>query len=146
MNILISACLMGVNCRYSGDSQMLECIPELMKKHHLIPVCPEIYGGMSTPRVASEIRSDGSVYNKEGEDVTEHFQRGAREVLKLAELYDCKYAIMKERSPSCGSGRIYDGTFTKTIVDGDGVAAKLLKKHGITVIGESQIEGIMGEL
>lgn len=112
------------------------------KKHNLIPICPEVYGGLKTPRDPAE-RIKDNIITKNGEDVTEQFQKGAEEVLKLAKFYDCKLAILKERSPSCGYGKIYDGTFTGTIVDGNGVAAELLAQNGITVIGESEIEKML---
>lgn len=142
MNILVSACLMGVYCRYDGKTKQIESLEELMKKHTLIPVCPEIMGGLPTPRPAVETQN-GRAINKVGEDNTEQFERGAREVLRLAKLYDCQMAILKERSPSCGSGHIYDGTFTGTIIDGNGITAQLLIDNGIKVIGESQIQSLL---
>ncbi len=145
MNILISACLLGVNCRYNGTGKLIPELEELMRKHTLIPVCPEQLGGLLTPRSPAEIKGD-RVFNKEGVNVTEEFMKGADETLKLAKIYNCKYAILKERSPSCGSEKIYDGTFSSTIVDGDGIAAKLLKDNGVKVIGESEISTKMNEL
>ncbi len=143
MNILVSACLLGVNCRFDGKSKFTEQLKALQRKHNLIPICPEIYGGLKTPRDPAERINDKVVTNN-GEDVTEQFQKGAEETLKLAKFYDCKVAILKERSPSCGYGKIYDGTFTGTMVDGNGVAAELLAQNGITVIGESEIEKLLG--
>lgn len=139
--ILISACLLGVACRYDGCSKPLDCeiIEALKKKYHLIPVCPEIMGGLTTPRLPSEITASGKVLRCDGMDVTENYRRGAKEVLRLAEILDCGGAIMKERSPACGSGKIYDGTFTKTLTPGNGIAADLLKRNGFTVIGETEI-------
>lgn len=139
--ILISACLLGVACRYDGCSKPLdrEVIEALKKKYHLIPICPEIMGGLTTPRLPSEISSNGKVLRCDGTDVTENYSRGAKEALRLAGIFDCRGAIMKERSPACGSGKIYDGTFTKTLTDGNGVAADLLKRNGLTVIGETEI-------
>ena len=138
MNILISACLLGVDCRYDGSGKAIPELKELMSKHTLIPVCPEQLGGLSTPRSPSEIKGD-KVISKDLEDVTQEFTKGAKEALKLAKLYNCKYAILKERSPSCGSGKIYDGSFSKTLIDGDGFAAKLLKDNGVEIIGESEV-------
>ena len=138
MNILISACLLGVNCRYDGSGKEIPELIELLSKHTLIPVCPEQLGGLSTPRSPAEIK-DNKVISKDSEDVTLEFTKGAEETLKLAKLYNCKYAILKERSPSCGSGKIYDGTFSKKLVDGDGFAAKLLKENGVEIIGETEI-------
>jgi uncharacterized protein YbbK (DUF523 family) len=142
MNILVSACLLGTACRYDGKSKVNIQVTDLMKKHNLIPVCAEIFGGLSTPRPPAEIVGD-KVINSESNDVTENYVRGAIEVLKLARLYDAKIAILKERSPSCGSGRVYDGTFSGTLTDGDGICARLLKENGITVFGESEINRIM---
>lgn len=142
MNILISACLMGVNCRYDGVGMWIEHLDELMKKYHLIPVCPEIFGGMSTPREPAE-RIKDKVITRIGEDVTEYYKKGAQEVLNLAKLYQCEYAILKERSPSCGCGKIYDGTSTHTQIDGDGVLAELLISEGIKVLGESNVQELL---
>ena len=142
MNILVSACLMGVNCRYNGERLTLERLDELMEKHTLIPVCPEVFGGMPTPREPSEIRA-GRVFSKSGRDVTDHYERGADEVLRLARLYRCTCAILKERSPSCGHGRVYDGTFTGRLVEGNGFSAARLAGAGVAVIGESEIETLL---
>lgn len=142
MNILISACLMGINCRYNGESEIVKELEELKNKYNLIPVCPEIYGGLKTPRNPAE-RVNDKVLTNNGEDVTANYAKGAEEILKLAKFYDCKYAILKERSPSCGFGRIYDGTFSKTTIDGNGVTADLLVKNGVKIIGESKIQELL---
>lgn len=139
MKILVSACLLGVRCRYDGKSKPHPAVERLMEQHTLIPVCGEIFGGLPTPRVSAE-RQGERVVTADGRDVTAAYRRGAEEVLRLAERYGCKAAILKERSPSCGSGRIYDGTFTGTLTDGWGVTAELLRDHGICVIGESEAE------
>lgn len=141
MNILISACLLGVNCRYNGTGGLREELLKLMTAHSLIPICPEQLGGLPTPRPPAECRG-GRVITDEGNDVTTAFQTGACEALKLARLYSCHYAILKERSPSCGSGRIYDGTFSGALTFGDGITAALLKSHGIRVFGESEISDL----
>ncbi len=137
-NVLISACFMGAGCRYDGKSIHLARLDELKVKYNLIPVCPELLGGLGTPRSPAEKVGD-KVINKAGQDVTEYFHRGAEKALKMAQMYNCKYAILKEKSPSCGFGKIYDGTFSGTLVDGYGVTADLLFRNGITVIGESKI-------
>lgn len=139
MKILVSACLLGVRCRYDGKSKPHPAVERLMEQHTLIPVCGEILGGLPTPRVSAE-RQGARVVTADGCDVTAAYRRGAEEVLRLAERYGCTAAILKERSPSCGSGRIYDGTFTGTLTDGWGVTAELLRDHGICVIGESEAE------
>ena len=134
--ILVSACLLGLPCRYDGKSKPEEGIIALMEKYELIPFCPEIYGGLETPRVPSE-RAGDKVLMKDGKDVTENYSRGAEGALYLCKTLGIKKAVLKERSPSCGSGKIYDGSFTGTLKDGDGVTAELLKKNGIEVLGES---------
>ena len=140
-NILISACLLGLPCRYDGQSKPssdVECIKE---KYNLIPVCPEIYGGLPTPRTPSE-RVGERVISRDGRDVTENYRRGAECALRLCEIYGCKKAILKAKSPACGSGKIYDGSFTGTLIDGDGVTAEYLKKNGIAVVTEEEIDNL----
>ena len=139
--VLVSACLLGVHCRYNGKGELDKAVKALMGKAVLIPVCPEIMGGLATPRDPAE-RSGGRVMTITGGDVTAAYQKGAGETLRLAQLYGCLAAILKERSPSCGSGRIYDGTHSGTLTDGDGLTAELLKKNGIRVFGESKIEDL----
>ena len=141
MTILVSACLLGCPCRYDGKSKPNDAVLALMEQHTLIPICPEQMGGLATPRVPAERRGDG-VFTETGGDVTAQYRRGAEEALRLAKLYGCTHAILKERSPSCGSGQIYDGSFSRTLMDGDGVTAQLLKENGITVLGESEVEGL----
>ena len=141
MTILVSACLLGCPCRYDGKSKPNDAVLVLMEHHTLIPICPEQMGGLATPRVPAE-RKDGGVFTERGGDVTEQYRRGAEEALRLAQLYGCKYAILKERSPSCGSGQIYDGSFSRRLIEGDGVTAQLLKAHGITVLGESEVDNL----
>ncbi|MDX9914135.1 MAG: DUF523 domain-containing protein [Candidatus Moranbacteria bacterium] len=132
---LCSACLLGINCRYNGERKANKKVLELANKETLIPVCPEQLGGLATPRHPAEAR-DGRVFDKTGADLTERFEEGAREVLKIAQLYGIKEAILKQRSPSCGCGQVYDGSFSGTIIQGDGKTAALLKKHGIVVMTE----------
>jgi uncharacterized protein YbbK (DUF523 family) len=139
MNILVSACLLGVNCRYDGTGVVYEKLSKLKKQHNLIPVCPELFGGLATPRDPAEIVGKHVITCK-GEDVTEQYERGAHELLKLARYYEAELAILKERSPSCGHGMIYDGSFTGITVPGEGITAKLLLENRIRVIGETQIE------
>lgn len=133
---------MGINCRYNGKSEIIKELEELKNKYNLIPVCPEIYGGLKTPRDPAE-RVNDMVLTKNGEDVTGNYRKGAEEILKLAKFYDCKYAILKERSPSCGYGKIYDGTFSKSLINGNGVTADLLSKNGVKIIGESRIKDLL---
>ena len=137
-NVLVSACLLGVHCRYNEKGVMEPALKEMMNQANLIPVCPEILGGLATPRTAAE-RVGDYVLTRQGEDVTKAYQKGAKETLALAKIYGCDLAVLKERSPSCGCGMVYDGTFTGTLTKGDGVTAELLKEHGICVVGESEI-------
>ncbi len=138
--MLISACFLGVDCKYSGGNNALgdKIRAGLKEKYQLVPVCPESYGGLPSPRLPSE-RVGERVLAKDGADVTEQYKKGAAAALRLAELFGCKIALMKERSPSCGHDRIYDGSFTGTVIPGDGVAAELLKQNGVTVCGESDV-------
>lgn len=136
--ILISRCLLGENCTYRGDSNYCEKAAALAEKYELLTVCPEADGGLPIPRDPAE-RIGDKVISKEGRDVTAEYVRGAEIALEKALENNVSFAVMKARSPSCGSGVIYDGTFTGTRVCGDGVAAELLKKHGIRVITEEEI-------
>jgi len=145
---LCSACLLGIKCRYDNKSKPNKKVIKLSKKEVLIPVCPEQLGGLPTPRILQEIQGcfgkdilagKGKVLNKKKEDVTRQFIRGAQETLKIAKLFGIKEAIFKQRSPSCGSGQIYDGTFSEKIIKGDGVTTTLLKKNGIKVLSEEDL-------
>ena len=138
--ILVSACLLGVCCRYDGRGNPSAQVLDLLKRDdlELIPVCPEQLGGLPTPRLPSE-RVEDRIINRAGEDVTDQFQSGAAEALRLARSYGCDVAVLKERSPSCGCGRIYDGSFTGTLTEGNGVTTELLLSAGIQVVGESRI-------
>lgn len=140
MNILISACLLGVKCRYDGTGASIPLAP-FLGAHVLIPVCPEQLGGLATPREPAE-RVGEHVINKAGGDVTAYYERGAGETLRLAKLYHCRCAVLKERSPSCGSGEIYDGTFSGIRIPGKGITAALLEANGIRVSGESCLEAL----
>jgi len=130
--IIVSACLAGVNCNYKGSNNEDASVAELVKEGRAIMVCPEQLGGLKTPRAPSELKN-GRVFTKDGEDVTEAFLRGANEILGICKKYNCKKAILKSYSPSCGCGKIYDGNFNGTLIDGDGVCTALLKEHRIEV-------------
>ena len=146
--IIVSACLLGENCKYSGGSNRNETIlkwrERLLREERavFVPVCPEVMGGLPTPRTPAEI-CGSQVLTKDGRDVTEEYVRGAGEALRIFEKYGCCLAILKERSPSCGSGEIYDGNFSGSVTAADGIAAGLLKKRGARVYGESQAEEIL---
>ena len=116
-----------------------------MGRCQLVPVCPEQLGGLPTPREPAE-RGGDSVVTKTGADVSAQYQRGAEQALHLARMFGCKRAVLKERSPSCGAGEIYDGTFTGARVPADGVTAQLLKANGIEVFGESEIETLLEQM
>lgn len=139
MNILISGCLLGLKCRYDAKEKKLPEIEKLIEIYNLIPVCPEQLGGLPTPRIPAE-RVNNKVVNQAGVDVTKEYQLGAEEALKIAKLYNCEKAILKEKSPSCGCGKIYDGTFSKNLIVGNGFTADLLLKNGIEIFGESEID------
>ena len=142
MNILISACLLGCACRYDGASKPHPDVQKLMEKHTLIPICPEIYGGLPTPRPPSEIVGE-RVINSEGKDVTAEYMRGAKEALRMAEQFGCTAAVLKAKSPSCGIGKIYDGNFSRTLTNGDGITVALLKKHGLKLYTADEIEALL---
>lgn len=120
---------------------LLDALPRLQ----LVPVCPEILGGLPTPRTPSE-RQGERVVSKTGADVTAAYQKGAEEALRLARLFGCRKALLKERSPSCGRGQIYDGSFSGRLIPGDGVTARLLEQEGIAVFGESQLQQLLETL
>ena len=140
MNILISACLLGQYCRYDGQTKVYPQVQALLGRDdiHLIPVCPEQCGGLAAPRPAAE-RQGKRVVTTNGSDVTAQYQRGAEAALYWARLFHCTKAILKEKSPSCGHGQIYDGTFSRTLTVGDGVTAALLRAEGLEIIGESDL-------
>lgn len=131
--ILVSACLLGLNCRYDGKNNYSKEIDEFLKNYEVIPICPEIMGGLPTPRIGAE-KIGSKVMTRDGRDVTKEYVKGANECLFLAQKYNIRKALLKLRSPSCGNAKIYDGTFSHTIVDGDGVTTELLKNNGIEII------------
>lgn len=138
MKIIVSACLLGESCKYNGGSNRNNNVIALGEKHTLIPVCPECFAGLPTPRVPSEIK-DGRVYSKDGRDLTADFFDGAEKTLYVAEEKGCQLAVLKERSPSCGFGEIYDGSFSGKTITGNGITAQMLYDHGIKIFGESNI-------
>lgn len=138
--VLVSACLLGIKVRFDGKSKANEKLIEKLNNYEFIPVCPEVWGGLPTPRVPSEIIND-KVINKDGIDVTDNYMRGAIETLELARKFNIKKAILKSKSPSCGKGKIYDGSFTGTLVDGNGITTRLLIENGIEVLTEDEFLG-----
>ena len=139
---LMSACLLGVKCRWDAKYKPCERAMKLFKEGNVIPVCPEQLGGLPTPRIPQEVQKDGRVLNKKGRDVTEEFRKGAEETLKIAKLVGAKEFIGKSKSPSCGFGKTYDGTFSDKLIDGNGTTADLLSKNGIKVRTEKDLWGV----
>ena len=140
--LLVSACLLGTPCRYDGKSKKNEAVCALAERFELIPVCPEVYGGLPTPRPPAE-RCGDRVLTEAGADVTAQYRRGAEAALQLARLYGCRTAILKANSPSCGSGTIYDGTFRHRRISGDGLTAALLKANGVQVYNEDTFAALL---
>ena len=140
--ILISACLVGDKVKYNGESNYTPKIKELLEKYELVPFCPEVEGGLPTPRTPNE-RVKDKVLTEDGRDVTKPFEKGADLAYNICMYLGIKKAILKALSPSCGSNEIYDGTFTHTKVKGDGVTAALLKKKGIQVYTEKDIDELL---
>tara|TARA_R110001583_G_scaffold10417_4_gene47860 strand:- start:34600 stop:35058 length:459 start_codon:yes stop_codon:yes gene_type:complete len=141
---LISACLLGINCRYNGTSSHIQELESLIDSGRLIPICPEVLGGLDTPREPCEIitQTNGSlkVMSKYGLDCTSEFQNGAHKVLEMAKVCQVKKVILKANSPSCGSDYIYDGTFSGKLIEGDGLTSKLLLENDIEVYNETNWE------
>ena len=135
MKIVVSACLLGDNVKYNGKNNYHEELSVFLKDYDIIKVCPEVIGGLSIPRIPAEIVGD-KVINQAGFDVTNEYILGAKKTLEIAKKNNIKVAILKKNSPSCGCGMVYDGTFTHTLIDGDGITANLLKENGITVLNE----------
>jgi uncharacterized protein YbbK (DUF523 family) len=137
---LVSACLLGANCRYNGTSSKINELDNLVDSGRLIAICPEVLGGLKTPREACEIslQRDGNikVMSHEGLDCTIEFQTGAKRVLDIAKVCGVKKAILKANSPSCGCGYVYDGTFTGKLIEGSGLTSQLLLENGIEVYNE----------
>ena len=133
--ILVSACLTGKNCKYNGKNNKCDKVIDFLKDKEYTEICPECMGGMSVPRIPSEICGN-KVISKNGEDVTSYFLKGAEKTVKIAKSHKNVTAILKQGSPSCGFGRICDGTFTGTKIKGMGVTAKALNELGITILTE----------
>ena len=142
--LIVSACLMGDNCKYNGCSNLNQKLIDDLKDYTVIKVCPEVFGGLPTPRIPAEITGN-KVINKEGIDVTNNYCLGAKQSLELALKHNVNKAILKAKSPSCGFGKIYDGTFTNTLIDGNGITAKLFLENNIKVYTENNYEEIITE-
>ena len=143
MRILVSACLLGVKCRYDGKSKACERVLRMAQEHMLVPVCPEQLGGLATPRSPAEIQGE-RVRCQTGADVTAAYRRGAEQALFLYRTLGCEMAILKSRSPSCGCGQVYDGSFTGALIPGDGITAHLLRENGIPIFTEMDVTADFG--
>ena len=139
--LLVSACLAGIPCRMDGQSKGVEAIRHLVLEGQAVPVCPEVLGGLPTPRIPSE-QKDGRVVNAAGEDVTDAFVRGAEKALEICRQNGCEAAVLKSKSPSCGKGLIHNGRFDGGLTEGDGICAKMLMENGITVLTEDEFLGL----
>jgi uncharacterized protein YbbK (DUF523 family) len=138
--LLVSACLLGVECTNEGTANRREAVVGLGRGRRLVPICPETAGGLPTPRPAAEIQPSGRVVTGEGADVTDAYERGAAHTVRLARAVDAEGAVLKARSPACGCHEVYDGSFTRRRVPGAGVAAAALLDAGIPVCSEEDIE------
>lgn len=137
--VLVSACLLGVRCNHLGAANVSPAVVALGETYHLVPVCPETVGGLPTPRPAAEIQADGAVRTADGTDVTDAYRRGAEHAVRVAVASRAAAAVLKERSPSCGCHQVYDGSFTRTRVAGEGVTAAALRAAGIPVCSEEDV-------
>ena len=142
--ILISACLIGDKCKYNAKSNYNPLIKELLEYYELVPFCPEVEGGLKTPRDPAEIK-DGKVITKNGRDVTHQYEEGAEKVYNICLYLGIRTAILKDRSPSCGSTTIHDGSFTSKMIKGMGITAKYLSQKGIKIIPDTEIEKFLEE-
>lgn len=133
MKIAVSACLLGINYKYNGGNNYSEKLEKLLEKHEVIPICPEVLGGLPIPRDPSEI-VNGEVLTDKGKSVDKEFRNGAKKTLEIVKESGAELVVLQSRSPSCGLGKIYDGSFTGGLVEGDGVFVKLLKDEGIKVV------------
>lgn len=140
--IIVSACLLGDKCRYDGHSNYVPLIKELKEKYEIIVICPEVNGGLSIPRIPSEIKGD-RVINKKGKDVTKYFDKGVDYVMQVVKYFNIKKAVLKEKSPSCGVHYIYDGSHTGKVIDGQGWLTRKLVEFGVSIYNENEIEELL---
>ena len=144
--LLVSACLLGEPCNYRGAASPRQAVAALGERFALVPVCPEVAGGLPVPRPAAEIGPDGRVRTADGDDVTDVFVAGADAVVELARTTGAVGAVLKARSPSCGCAEVYDGTFTGTLVPGEGITAVALRRAGVPVVSEDDVaNGVLPE-
>lgn len=140
--ILVSACLLGDKVRYNGTDKLLShpAIVKWQSQKRIVPLCPEVAGGLPVPRPPAEIQANGTIIARTGENVTKEFELGAQIALRLCVQHQIQYALLKARSPSCGNEEIYNGSFSGEVVQGAGVTAQILQKHGVQVFNEKQID------
>ena len=156
MKVLISSCLLGQKVRYDAKEKSIDGIEELSREYELIPFCPEVSGGLPIPRESAEIvgksidiitnnikNSKSRVLTTSGKDVTKEFLEGAGKALHLCKSNDIKLAILKSKSPSCGYGKVYDGTHSRVLIDGNGVTSELLQKNGIKIYNENNYRELL---
>jgi uncharacterized protein YbbK (DUF523 family) len=136
---MVSACLLGVRCNHKGDANTNDAVIALRAEHRVVPICPESAGGLPTPRAEAQRQRDGTVRTEDGRDVTEWYERGAQHAARVAEAVGATRAVLKARSPSCGCHEIYDGSFTRTLIDGEGVTAAALRAAGLEVVSEEDV-------
>ena len=135
--IVVSACLLGVRCNHEGEAARVNLRTDLERHYRVVAVCPEVLGGLTTPRPPAEIQADGRVVNVEGEDVTAAYRRGAEQAVRIARASGARWALLKTRSPSCGSSQVYDGTFSRSLIAGQGVTCAALRAAGLEVSSEN---------
>ncbi len=139
MKIMVSACLLGKNCKYNGGNNLSEKVMKFIEGHEVFPVCPEVMGGLPTPRVPSEI-VNGVVMMADGCNVDKEFREGAQIGLELAKENKVDLVILQSRSPSCGVKQIYDGTFSGKKIEGQGIFAKLLTENGFRIVDVEDLD------
>ena len=137
--IVVSACLLGVPCNHMGEGSPSEAVKALASSARLVPICPEVAGGLPVPRAAAELQPSGRVVTETGEDVTASYERGAAAAVALARAVGAAEAVLKARSPSCGCRQVYDGSFSRVLVEGEGVAAAALRRSGVRVRSEEDV-------
>lgn len=140
--ILVSACLLGDNCKYNGGNNYSKKVELLKERYNIVPICPEVFGGLKAPRVPSEIKDD-AVINKNGKDVTFNFNEGAHKVINIVNFLHIKKAVLMERSPSCGVHQIYNGKFNGTLINGMGYTSRLLKAKGVQLYTIDEIDELI---
>lgn len=135
----VSSCLAGCKCTFRGNDHLIEVVKELVDNNEAIMICPEVLGGMSIPRLPCEIK-DGRVIDIDGKDKTKEYKQGAKKSLEILKKYNVDVVLLKALSPSCGKGRIYDGSFSHTVIEGNGITCQLLQDNGIMVFNEDKID------